>query len=132
MVPIPEPCSRFGEETEADVPFLVEREVGETVHGQRVQLDASLIDRAKLGQHVRQNAAPDRIGGVVFRGTADKLVDLFDPPLLTAKDVELKSVVNGCVPALTALAEGTRLADQLLGLSEPSLEQRQNRSQDGG
>src|SRR5438094_286040 len=79
--------------------------------------------RGQLGQRVGENAAPDRIRGVVRGRATNELLHLLEAALVAAKKVQLEPVRDCYRPAWSPLAEGARLSNELLGLSEPPLEQ---------
>src|SRR5262249_53522698 len=89
-VAVAEPRGRLGEKAEADHPLLVERKYAKAACRERVKLGASLGSRPQLAQHVRQNAAPDRIGRIVRDDPAHKPLDLVDSSLLAPKAAALE------------------------------------------
>ena len=88
---------------------------------------ARLGRSAQLRRHLREHAAPDRVRRVDLHRVPNQVLDLVEPALLAAEQVELESVRDGGVPALGAPAQAQGARDQVLRLGERSLEQREER-----
>src|SRR5207248_7765693 len=119
---------RLCEKAQADVPLLVERNSAEAGGRECVELGPGLGGRIELGQHVDEHTAPDRIGGMLRRRSADKCLYLIEATLFPPKKIQLQSVRDCRVPGLSPLPDCTGLRDQPLGLSEASFEQCQQGS----
>ena len=114
----------LGQQPRPDEPLLVEREGGERVAGEVVERRARRLRIAGRQLDVGQDAAPDRVRGVLGGGPPHELRDLVEPALRAPEHVQLEPVGDLGVPALGALAERAGVRDELPGLVEAALEQR--------
>src|SRR5207245_5378818 len=103
----------------------------EAVGCESFELGPSLRERPELGQHVREDAAPDGVRRILGCRLADKRLYVVEAALFAAKHVELQSIGDLRIPALSPLSYGASLGNQLLGFRQASLQERQEGHVDG-
>src|SRR5262249_3158325 len=124
-------CGQTGREADAREPLFIDRDSGEIVLGELLELRASVVMSTELGIELGDDAVEDSVRPVVERSRMP-LVDigeLWEAALRVTEQEELESVGDARVPPLRTLSELESLVDEAFGGGEVALERRDVRTE---
>jgi hypothetical protein len=118
---------RLGKETHRKEPLLIEGHCREGIAGKVCEVEPRLVPPPELHEQMHADAPENRPSRIVDREVVDRRLDLLQASLKVREQVPLQHVVRDRRVRLSTLSDNERLRDELLGLGEPALRDRDHR-----